>query len=211
MASQTEELVAQLIGGDDARAEAAVKAFASLSPESGVEAFDILSSLAVPKNGENAQRSADSDASAVDRRCWAVQALAALPHADTTPVLIAALQDPAPEVRQCAALALRLHPDPRAAQPLAAALADPDALSARLAVDALAAIGQPAVPALLDVLAVDSPSARLGALRALAAIGDTRAIPALFAALDGTTLEEYWASAALERMGVGMSFFNPGS
>jgi hypothetical protein len=208
MAAQAEELVAQLIGGDDARAEAAVEALASLPPEPCAAAFDILSRLAVP---ENNQPPAGSDQAAVDRRCWAVQALAVLPHADTHPTLIAALQDPAPEVRQCAALALRLRPDPRAAQPLADALSDPDALSARLAVDALAAIGQPAVPALLNVLAADSSSARLGALRALAAIGDTRAIPALFAALDGTTLEEYWASAALERMGVGMSFFNPGA
>jgi HEAT repeat protein len=51
--------------------------------------------------------------------------------------------------------------------------------------------------------------ARLEAARALASIGDTRAIPALFDALDDSALLEYWANEGLERMGVGMCFFSP--
>jgi hypothetical protein len=35
-------------------------------------------------------------------------------------------------------------------------------------------------------------------------IGDTRAVPGLFEALEGSALQEYWAEEGLERMGVGM-------
>jgi HEAT repeat protein len=52
--------------------------------------------------------------------------------------------------------------------------------------------------------------ARLEAVRALAKIGDERAIPALFDALDNdSALIEYWASEGLEKMGVGMVFYKP--
>jgi len=48
------------------------------------------------------------------------------------------------------------------------------------------------------------------AVRALAKIGDQRAIPALFEALDdNSALIEYWASEGLEKMGVGMVFYKP--
>jgi HEAT repeat protein len=47
-------------------------------------------------------------------------------------------------------------------------------------------------------------------VRALARIGDQRAIPALFRALDDeSALIEYWATKGLEDMGVGMIFFEP--
>ena len=83
-------------------------------------------------------------------------------------------------------------------------------LVADLAVGALEAIGEPAVPGLLEVMANGSRSARLKAVRALAMIGDERSIPALFAVLDeDSALIEYWASEGLERMGVGMAFFAP--
>jgi HEAT repeat protein len=56
----------------------------------------------------------------------------------------------------------------------------------------------------------DYPAARIQAARALALIGDTRAIPELFNALDGdSALLEYWAGEGLEKMGVGMVFFTP--
>ena len=51
---------------------------------------------------------------------------------------------------------------------------------------------------------------RLEAARALSEIGDTRAIPVLFKALEeGSVVLEYWASEGLEKMGVGMTFFEP--
>jgi HEAT repeat protein len=81
-----------------------------------------------------------------------------------------------------------------------------------LAGDALVAIGSPAVPALLEVLQAGVHPARLEAVRALARIGDERAIPALFTALDDSSaLIEYWANEGLERMGVGMVFYRPGA
>jgi HEAT repeat protein len=92
---------------------------------------------------------------------------------------------------------------------LVAALDDPDPLARRLAGQALATIGGEAVPRLLEVMAGGKHNARLEAVRALARIGDTRAVPALFEALEGSALLEYWANEGLERMGVGMSFFIP--
>ena len=93
---------------------------------------------------------------------------------------------------------------------LIAALNDSDRLCASLAADALVSIGAAAVPALLAVLENGKPAARIEAARALALIGDTRAIPAFFKTLEGkSTLVEYWAREGLERMGVGMAFFKP--
>jgi HEAT repeat protein len=93
---------------------------------------------------------------------------------------------------------------------LIAALQDNDRLLARLAGDALIAIGEPAVEALLAVFRDGDLPPRLDAARALALIGDRRAIPALFEALDGdSSLIAYWAETGLERMGVGMVFFQP--
>jgi len=89
-------------------------------------------------------------------------------------------------------------------------LSQGEALTRRLAGDALVAVGSPAVPALLEVMLAGQHLARLEAARALAKIGDERAIPALFAALDGSSaLIEYWANEGLERMGVGMVFYKP--
>jgi HEAT repeat protein len=193
---ELEALLAALAGGDEA-AEAAVRTLAALAPAESAAAFERLAESAAWPDPE--------------RRWWAVRAMAALAHIDPLPALIAALRDPDAAIRQCAALGVRMRPDLRAVAALITCLADSDALTARLAADALVAIGPEAAPTLIEALSGNDlqPAARLGALRALAAIGDTRAIPALFAALDGSTLEEYWASQGLERMGVGMSFFKP--
>ena len=105
---------------------------------------------------------------------------------------------------------MRTHVVEDAAPALVAMLGDPDRLCAELAADALVAIGAPAVEALLEVLENGSPQARLGAARALAQIGDERAIPAFFSLLDDdSALLEYWAGEGLERMGIGMLFFDP--
>jgi HEAT repeat protein len=52
--------------------------------------------------------------------------------------------------------------------------------------------------------------ARLEAARALALIGDSRAIPVLFEALDDqSAYVGFWSDEGLDRMGVGMVFFKP--
>jgi HEAT repeat protein len=123
---------------------------------------------------------------------------------------MAGLRDPEAAVRQCAALGLRKHPHEKSLTILIEALSDADRLVAQLARDALIATGKDATLALVDTLQNGPQTARLEAVRALAMIGDERAIPALFNALDSESRWiEYWASLGLERMGVGMSFFLP--
>jgi HEAT repeat protein len=132
-------------------------------------------------------------------------------------VVTGAAFDPDAGVRQCAALGLRQQPDAQAVPSLVEALHDRDPLVARLAGEALAAAGEQAVPRLIEVLQHDSqalanagPHARREAARALAAIGDPRAVPALYEVLDDdSALLVYWAEQGLERMGVGMAFFKP--
>jgi HEAT repeat protein len=196
MMRELDSYLNDLASGDDLRAEAAAQRLALLPPKEAGEAAAALENLL--------------SSSETDRRWWAARALAILPHPRAPEMLVSALSDPAAAVRQCAALGLRLRPHEAAVQPLVAALSDDDHLVAELACDALASIGEAAVPALLQVLQAGSRPARLEAVRALAAIGDPRAIPALFAALDeDSALMEYWANEGLERMGVGFLFFKP--
>jgi len=145
-----------------------------------------------------------------DVRWWAVRTLAEIKFPHAIPLLINALSDPDDGVRQCAALALQQQPDSRAIPALVKLLNAPDHLLRRLAGDALISSGDDAVPALLEVLSESHQQARIEAARALALIGDTRAIPELYKMLDSdSALLEYWASDGLERMGVGMVFFAP--
>ncbi|MGW8250270.1 MAG: HEAT repeat domain-containing protein [Anaerolineales bacterium] len=186
------KLVEKLTGGDDEQAEAAAREFTHWGTK-GLEALEPLL--------------ADPDA---DRRWWAVRALAEIPDPQAAKLLIQALEDPEPAVRACAARGLQERPDERAIPALAAALADTDALVARLAGNALAAAGGMAVPALLETLQDGPFQSQVEAARALALIGDTSSIPALFEVLDSdSSLVEYWANEGLERMGVGMAFFIP--
>lgn len=148
--------------------------------------------------------------SLADARWWALRILAEIPGEQALSRLIAGLQDKEAEVRQSAALGLRKHAHARALPALIAALEDGDNLVIQLARDALVAIGKDATPALLELLEHGAQPVRLQAVRALAMIGDERAIPALFNQLDGESRwMEYWASLGLERMGVGMTFFLP--
>jgi HEAT repeat protein len=145
-----------------------------------------------------------------DVRWWATRALGEISDPEVISLLLQALEDPQPAVRQCATLALRYQADPIAVSPLVQALSQPDRLMARLAGDALIAIGDESVPALIEVLQNSSPDARPEAARALGEIGDPRAIPALFNALDDdSALLKHWAGEGLEKMGVAMVFFNP--
>jgi len=185
-------LLSQLSCGEDEQAEAALSQLAYWGPQA-IEALQHR--LSHPE---------------AEVRWWAVRALAEMQDERVPGLLVHALADPDKGVRWCAGLALRKHPSLQAAGALLGMLADAEALTRRLAGDALAAIGAEAVPPLLEALQQGEQPARVEAVRALAKIGDQRAIPALFEALDdNSALIEYWASEGLEKMGVGMVFYKP--
>jgi HEAT repeat protein len=180
----------ELFSGDDALAEAALaQAEPAWLPE-------LQAALA------------DADA---ERRWWAVRALAVMPGEAPTRALLQAAADQDPSVRAAAIFALGERAAPEAVVPLLFALGDPSDYLARLATDALVHIGQAAVAGLIRALAQDAqPRVRAHAARALAFIGDTSAIPALFTAIeDESALVQYWAEEGLERMGVGQVYFKP--
>lgn len=189
--SVLDELLADLSSGDETRAEKAARSLA----EMGEEAAQALRKLTLSDD--------------VDQRWWALCALSQSPHARTED-LLPFLDDPAPEVRQAAALGLSSRPDETAIQPLLKALSDPDSLVSTLACNALVALGPACVPALLE-LPKDAPQrARIHATRALAEIADPRAIPALMAALeDESVMIQHWAEEGLERLGLDMVYLKP--
>lgn len=125
-------------------------------------------------------------------------------------MIVEALDDKDTAVQQCAALALREHPQAAAVPKLLNLLSAKDALLARLAGDALVAAGEIATSELLTYLETNETSGKREAVRALALIGDRRAIGALFDLIDGdSVLADYWAALGLDRMGIGMAFFDP--
>ncbi len=181
-----------LTSGDERRAEAAVKALARI----GRAAFPAVQELL-----------ASPDA---DTRWWATWTLASFEHPEAPELLRKLLKDTDLSVRQCAALALRDHPTPEAIPALIELLSDGDSVLVRLSGAALTAIGKEAVPALLDLVQEGSQKARLEAVRTLAMIGDERAIATLFeVSQEDSAVIEYWANEGLERLGIGMVFFNP--
>jgi HEAT repeat protein len=186
-----EDLLADLTSGDEERAEAACASLTGL----GGEAIPGLRGLL--------------DSPDADIRWWAVRTLASLPELDAE-LLLPSLADAAPEVRQCAALGLCSHPSPAAIPPLIHALSDSDTLFADLSARALAAVGEPAVEALLEVLKDAPQSARLHAMYALSKIADPRSIPAMISAMgEDSAVLHYWADAGLDRLGVNMVYFQP--
>lgn len=191
--STLETLCADLISGDDTRAEAA----AVRLPALGEPALQALRPLL---------RDPDQDV-----RWWAVRALAGFEHQDAVIFnLLAALQDPSTDVRQAALMSLCHHPDVQALDALLRALSDPDPMTARLASNALILLGSPATPGLLEILKTDLSSARLEAVRALSEIKDPRAIPGLMKALEtDSAVMQYWATLGLDHLGVGMVYINP--
>lgn len=185
-------LLAELTSGDDTRAEAVVSSLA-VHGAAAVEALLPLLGASDPES-----------------RWWATRALAAVDDPQAARGLVQSLDDPQASVRQCAALGLRQQPTPEAIPELTRALGDADRLTARLAGDALAAAGAGAIPALITALQSEHPSVRIEAARALARAPDHQAVPALFAALeDDSLLVQYWAEEALERLGLGMVYFEP--
>lgn len=198
-------LLADLLSGDEARAEAAVPGLAALGDQALPALLDLTHSAEV------------------DQRWWAVRSLAATPQTRTED-LLPFLSDSAPEVRQAAALALSAHPDERAIPDLIRALHDEDSMVGSLAGNALVQVGAASVPALLEVLneasvltersvALSLPkgrSVRILALRALSELKDQRAIPAMLKARDEeSALMRYWAGEGLERLGLNMVYMKP--
>ena len=184
-------LIRDLTSGDDTRAEPAAKRLA----EMGHAAADALYPLL---------KSADADT-----RWWALRTLAESEAFDLN-AFLHACKDADSAVRQCAALGLLHHPDERAIPALIEALQDEDKLVSRLASDALAAIGKPAVPALADFLK-NAPSAqqmaKINAVRALSLIADPQAIPALMqASEDDSLFMRHWAEAGLDALGLDMVY-----
>lgn len=181
----------ELTSGDEARAEAALPSLIAL----GTEAIPALLDL-----------TGSSDA---DSRWWALRALAQSPLSRTE-WLVPFLNDPAPEVRQCAALGLAVRPDENAVQPLVHALSDEDSMVRSLASNGLVKIGSAAVPSLIEVVKRAPQSARIHALRALAEIRDHRAIPVMMQVMnEESALLQHWAKEGLERLGLDMVYIKP--
>ena len=186
------DLFADLLSGDERRAERAAEQLPSFHEQ----ALKQINQLLV---------GADPDA-----RWWAVRVLAGFPTQEAGRLLAGALKDKDDAVRYCAALALARQPYDGAIQPLARLLRSSDRLLARLAGDALIAVGAPAVPVLLEALEKSKVGAQTEAARALAKIGDTRPSPVLFTLLDSdSAIMEHWATEGLDKMGLGMTFFKP--
>ena len=189
--SSLPELLNDLISGDETRAEEAVSLLVDLGEEATPALMDLTHS---------------SDA---DQRWWGLRVLAQSPHSKKE-WLIPFLSDPAPEVRQCAALGLAAKPDEGAIQPLLRALSDEDSMVGNLALNALVKIGSAAVSSLIEVVKNAPQSARIHALRALAEIRDHRAIPVMMQVMgEDSALLQHWAKEGLERLGLDMVYIKP--
>jgi HEAT repeat protein len=184
-------LLAELLSGDEARAEAAVPRLLAFGAK-------VLPSL------QEVARSDDPE-----KRWWAVRTMAEMPVM-TGAGLAAFLKDPSPPVRQVAALGLAVHPEEELVPDLVQALYDQDQMVSSLASNALVKIGAASVPVLLDVLK-DAPHAvRIRALRALAQLKDHRAIPAMLQILqEDSAVLGHWAEDGLERLGLNMVYIKP--
>jgi HEAT repeat protein len=189
-------LVDALLSGDDARAEAIVPALVAFPSE------QVTLALAgrLPR--------ADADA-----RWWIARALAVIAHPQSVILLIELVNDPEPEVRACAALALgelRAFSGAQGGEALAARLADESAHVAEICAAALGRIGAAAVPILLNKLETGNVLERIRAAKALAPLESHDAMPALIHALDdASAVVAHYAQEALARMGVGMILLRP--
>lgn len=191
--SGLQSLLKDLTSGDEPRAEKAVPALIELGEEAVPALLDLTKSTDV------------------DKRWWALRTLAQSPLSRTV-WLVPFLNDPAPEVRQCAALGLAQQgkPDENAIPALIQALSDEDTLVGNLAVKALVNIGKPAVPSLIEKVKSASQSTRILALRALVETRDPRAIPVMMQVMDeDSALLQHWAREGLERLGLDMVYMKP--
>ena len=186
-----QELLRDLTSGSETRAEKAVSPLIELGEAAIPALLDLTRS------------------SEVDHRWWALRVLAQSSHAKAE-WLVPFLNDPAREVRQCAALGLAIKPDERATESLVKALSDPDSMVSSLAVNALVKIGKEAVPSLIEVVKQAPQSARIHALRALAELRDHRAIPIMMKVMEeDSALLQHWAKEGLDRLGLDMVYMKP--
>lgn len=186
-----QDLLNDLTSGDETRAEEAVPLLVDL----GRDAISAL--LELTRSPE------------MDSRWWALRVLAQSPLLRTE-WLVPFLNDPAPEVRQCAALGLAVKPDETATQPLVRALSDEDSMVGSLAANALVKIGSAAVPSLIVTVKTALQPARIHALRALAELRDPRAIPVMMQVMnEDSALLQHWAKEGLERLGLDMVYIKP--
>ncbi|HSM70470.1 MAG TPA: HEAT repeat domain-containing protein [Anaerolineales bacterium] len=187
--SQLQNLLDDLKSGDEARAERAVTELIELGQDAIPSLLDLTES---------------SDA---DTRWWALRTLAESPLCQTEWLVPFLRNDPAPEIRQCAALGLAERPDEGAIKPLVRALSDEDGLVNGLAANALVRIGGAAVPTLIETVTNGAQSARIHALRALAEIKDHRAIPIMMKVMqEDSALLQHWAKEGLDRLGLDMVY-----
>ena len=128
------DVLDELSCGEDQRAEAALPHLAAW----GSETLEVLQERLFNPEPEV--------------RWWAVRGLAEVQDERVSELLVKALADPDMGVRWCAGLALRHHPSEKAAPALINMLSDDNALTRRLAADALIAIGSPVVSQLLEVM-----------------------------------------------------------
>lgn len=189
-----ENLLAELTCGVDERAEKAIPLIISL----GEKTLPSLLKLMKSKDDES--------------RWWAIRVMASSQHADEVN-WFEYLKDPAPEVRAAIALAICSHPSEKALPSLIELLDDADDLTASLASKGLVAIGSNSVPALISKFENDADRSRnshIHALRALAEIGDHRAIPLLLKVSEsGSAIDQFWARAGLDRLGLNMIYVKP--
>ncbi len=186
-----DELLADLVGGDDRRSEDAAAQLAELG-DLVVPSLSAL--LHSPINNE---------------RWWAVRTLAAMsePRID---LLTEALADQSSEVRAAAALALVPHPSERAIPSLVRALADEDSLVSTLSINALVKIGAACVPWLLEAFPKADRRRRIQIMRALAALKDPRSIEImLHGTEDESAMVNYWAREGLDSLGVSLVYLMP--
>lgn len=187
-----EKLLTDLVSGDEERAESAVAPLVELGQDAIPPLLDLT-------------RSPD-----MDTRWWALRTLAQSPHCRTEWLVPFLTQDPAPEIRQCAALALAGKADESATGSLVQALTDADGMVGSLVATALVRIGGAAVPSLIEVVKQGPQSARILALRALAEIKDHRAIPIMMKVMEeDSSLLQHWAQEGLERLGLDMIYIKP--
>ena len=185
-------LLAELLCGNDERAEQAAQASGAL----GGVAFELIQPLCTDERA--------------DHRWWAARTLSQLRSESATQALIGLLADLDSDVRACAAFALGEAQTEQAIEPLARLLADSSVFVSAMASDALARIGRLSVPTLIDRLRKGVGLERARAAKALLAILDSRSIPALIAALDDDSpVVQHYASEALTRLGVGTVLIKP--
>jgi len=184
-----QDLLKDLIGGNEERAEEAVTALIELGEDAIPSLLDLTHS------------------DDVDARWWALRTLAQSPLCRTEWLIPFLSNDPAPEIRQCAALGLAGKADESAIQPLVRALSDEDNMVNSLAVNALVKIGSAAVPSLIEVVKNGKQSSRIHALRALAEIKDHRAIQIMMNVMqEDSALLQHWAREGLDRLGLDMVY-----